>query len=68
MAIKTRPRAILMDLTMPGVDGSEATGRLKAHPCTKDITVVAVTANALDGEEARARAAGCDGFIANPSI
>jgi len=65
-ARRMHPRIILMDLTMPGVDGWEATRRLKADPATKDITVIAVTANALSGDEEKARAAGCDGYIAKP--
>jgi two-component system cell cycle response regulator DivK len=66
VASKVQPRIILMDLTMPGLDGWEATRRLKADPRTKDIIILAVTANVLKGEEERARAAGCDGFIAKP--
>ena len=66
IALKKQPRIVLMDLTMPGMDGWEATRRLKADPRTKDIIVIALTANVLQGEEAKARAAGCDGFIAKP--
>jgi two-component system cell cycle response regulator DivK len=66
VALKKRPRIVLMDLTMPGMDGWEATRRLKADPRTKDIIVIALTANVLHGEEERARAAGCDGFIPKP--
>jgi CheY-like chemotaxis protein len=65
-AQKNPPRIVLMDLTMPGVDGWEATRRLKADARTRDVIVIAVTANALDGDEAKARAAGCDGYIAKP--
>ena len=61
-----QPRVVLMDLTMPGTDGWEATRRLKADSRTRDIIVIAVTANALQGDEERARAAGCDGYIAKP--
>jgi two-component system cell cycle response regulator DivK len=66
IALKKPPRIVLMDLTMPGMDGWEATRRFKADPRTKDIIVIALTANVLHGEEERARAAGCDGFIPKP--
>jgi two-component system, cell cycle response regulator DivK len=61
-----RPRVILMDLQMPGIDGLELTRRLKADPATRDITIVAVTAYAMKGDEAQARAAGCDGYLTKP--
>ena len=61
-----RPRLILMDLQMPGVDGFELTRRLKADPATRDIVIVAVTAYAMKGDEERARAAGCDGYLSKP--
>src|SRR4051812_26470084 len=60
------PRLILMDLQMPGMDGFEATRRLKADPRTRDIVVVALTAYAMKGDEEKARAAGCDGYISKP--
>jgi len=61
-----RPRLILMDLQMPGMDGFELTRRLKADPATREIVIVALTAYAMKGDEARARAAGCDGYVAKP--
>ena len=61
-----RPRVILMDLQMPGIDGLELTRRLKADPATRDITIVAVTAYAMKGDEAQALAAGCDGYVTKP--
>ena len=61
-----RPALILMDLQMPGVGGWEATRQLKAHPDTKDIIIIAVTAHALTRDEGIARQAGCDAFIAKP--
>jgi two-component system, cell cycle response regulator DivK len=61
-----RPWLILMDLQMPGMDGFELTRRLKADPGTRDIIVVAVTAYAMTGDEQRARAAGCDGYLSKP--
>jgi two-component system, cell cycle response regulator DivK len=61
-----RPRLILMDLQMPGMDGFELTRRLKADPATRGILIVALTAYAMKGDEERARAAGCDGYVSKP--
>jgi CheY-like chemotaxis protein len=61
-----RPRLILMDLQMPGMDGFELTRRLKGDPRTRDIVIVAITAYALKGDEEKARAAGCDGYVSKP--
>lgn len=61
-----RPRLILMDLQLPGMDGLELTRRLKADPATADIPVVALTAYAMVGDAERARAAGCDDYITKP--
>jgi len=61
-----RPRLILMDLQLPDMDGLELTRRLKAADDTRDIVIVAVTAYAMRGDEERALAAGCDGYIAKP--
>ena len=66
LARKELPRIILMDLSMPGVDGWEATPQLKADPTTRDAIVIAVTAHALTPDEPNARKAGCDGFVAKP--
>jgi two-component system cell cycle response regulator DivK len=66
LAATLQPRVILMDLAMANVDGWEATRRIKADPRTKDIIVIAVTAHALAPDEAVARKAGCDGYIAKP--
>ena len=60
------PRLILMDIQLPGMDGLELTRRLKAAPRTRDVVIIAVTASAMRGDEERARAAGCDGYIAKP--
>ncbi|HET6149425.1 MAG TPA: response regulator [Polyangia bacterium] len=60
------PRLILMDLQLPGMDGLELTRRLKADPLRREIVVVALTAYAMKGDEEKARAAGCDGYIAKP--
>ena len=61
-----RPDVILMDLRMPGLDGWQATRRLKADPNTAQIPVVAVTAHALRPEVESARDAGCDAVVAKP--
>ena len=61
-----RPRLILMDLQLPGMDGLEVTRILKADPATRDIVILAVTAYAMKGDEERALAAGCDGYVAKP--
>ena len=61
-----RPRLILMDIQLPGVDGLELTRRLKADPATSDIIVVAVTAYAMKGDREKALSAGCDGYITKP--
>ena len=60
------PDLILMDLQLPGIDGFEVTRRLKADPATRTIPIIAVTAYAMVGDEARARAAGCDDYITKP--
>ena len=60
------PALILMDLQLPGMDGLELTRRLKAAPETRSVKVVALTAYAMKGDEEKARAAGCDGYLAKP--
>ena len=66
MAAEVRPDLILMDLSLPDVDGEEATRRIKADPATKRIPVIALTANAMAGDKERALAAGCDDFETKP--
>jgi CheY-like chemotaxis protein len=61
-----RPRLILMDVQLPGMDGLELTRRLKADPAHSDIMIIAVTASAMKGDEQEALAAGCDGYITKP--
>ena len=60
------PDLILMDIQMPGIDGLELMRRLKASPQTQGIVVVAFTAYAMNGDQAKMREAGCDGYIAKP--
>lgn len=60
------PDVILMDLSLPGIDGWEATRRLKADPETRHIPIVALTAHALPGDAERARRVGCDAFVTKP--
>ena len=66
MAAAERPDVILMDLEMPGVDGWEATRRVKSNPQTRDIPVIALSAHALTGARDKALAAGCDEFDTKP--
>jgi CheY-like chemotaxis protein len=61
-----RPDLILIDIQLPDIDGLELTRRLKADPATRGIVVLALTAYAMLGDEAKVRAAGCDGYIAKP--
>jgi len=61
-----KPRLILMDIQLPGMDGLEATAVLKRDEATRAIPVIALTALAMKGDEERIRAAGCDGYIAKP--
>ena len=69
-AVKTaaveQPDLILMDIQLPGIDGYEATRRIKADPKLKTIPIIAVTSYALSGDEDKARAAGCDAYVAKP--
>ena len=66
LARNERPQLILLDIQLPGMDGLEATVLLKRDAATRDIPVIALTALAMKGDEARIRAAGCDGYIAKP--
>lgn len=60
------PDLILMDIQLPGVDGYEATRRIKANPALRYIPIIAVTSYALSGDDAKAAEAGCDAYIAKP--
>ncbi len=61
-----RPDLIIMDLSLPVIDGWEAIRRLKADEALKRIPVIAVTAHAMQGDEEKARAAGCDDYLTKP--
>jgi two-component system cell cycle response regulator DivK len=63
---KRRPDLILMDIQLPILDGYEATRRIKADPALRSIPIIAVTSYALSGDEAKARAAGCDDYVTKP--
>ena len=65
-ARRERPDLILMDIQLPILDGYEATRRIKAIPELADTPVIAVTSHALSDDERKARAAGCDDYVAKP--
>ena len=60
------PRLILMDIQLPGIDGLTLTRQLKQDPARKDIVILALSAYAMKGDEDKALAAGCDGYITKP--
>jgi CheY-like chemotaxis protein len=60
------PDLILMDISMPGMDGLTLTRQLKADPSMRQVPIVALTASAMKGDEIRIREAGCDGYITKP--
>jgi len=66
LARELRPNLIMMDVQLPGMDGLAATELLKKDETTRDIPVIALTALAMKGDEARIRDAGCDAYIAKP--
>jgi len=66
LAESMRPDLIIMDVQLPVIDGYEATRRIKSNAELKSIPVIAVTSYALSGEEAKARAVGCDAYVAKP--
>jgi two-component system, cell cycle response regulator DivK len=66
LAESEKPDLILMDIQLPVVDGYEATRRIRAIPELAKVPIIAVTSYALSGDEAKTRAAGCDGYVAKP--
>jgi CheY-like chemotaxis protein len=66
LARKLLPDLVLMDFSLPGMDGLSATKHLKANPATRHLTVVGLTAHAMRGDDQIALNAGCDGYLAKP--
>lgn len=66
LARELAPDLVLMDFSLPGMDGLSATRNLKADPATRHLTVVGLTANAMKGDEETALKAGCDGYLTKP--
>ncbi len=66
LAETSHPDLILMDIQLPGLDGYEATRRIKANPALRAIPIIAVTSYALSGDDQKAFQAGCDAYVTKP--
>jgi two-component system, cell cycle response regulator DivK len=66
LAERERPDLILMDLSLPVIDGWEATRRIKANAMLKNTPIIALTAHAMRGDEEKARESGCDDYLSKP--
>ena len=66
LAVKEKPDLIIMDIQLPGIDGLEATKRIRASEADGDIPIIALTSFAMAGDKERALAAGCTGYIEKP--
>ncbi|MGH7317082.1 MAG: response regulator [Candidatus Rokuibacteriota bacterium] len=66
LAERERPDLILMDIQLPGLDGYEATRRIKANPMLRHIPIIVVTSYALSGDDVKAFDAGCDAYVTKP--
>jgi two-component system cell cycle response regulator DivK len=67
-AEKERPDLIIMDIQLPGLDGYEATRRIKANPALRHIPIIVVTSYALSGDDVKAFEAGCDAYVTKPFV
>lgn len=65
-AMNERPDLVLMDIQLPGIDGLEATRRIRALPVNGNIQIIALTSYAMSGDRERALAAGCNGYVEKP--
>ena len=66
IAIKERPDLILMDIQLPGIDGLEATKRIRRSEAAREIPIVALTSYAMTGDREKSLSAGCTGYIEKP--
>ena len=66
LAERERPDLILMDIQLPGLDGYEATRRIKSNAALRHIPIIVVTSYALSGDDVKAFAAGCDAYVTKP--